>query len=91
MVDLDEACRRQQVGEGWFATLDDVPRQALSMSVRQIMKSRRIVCTVPDARKAEAVRNAVRGPVSNLCPASILQTHPACTLFLDPAAAAGLG
>lgn len=91
VVDLDEACRRQQVGEGWFATLDDVPRQALSMSVRQIMKSRRIVCTVPDARKAEAVRNAVRGPVSNLCPASILQTHPACTLFLDPAAAAGLG
>ena len=90
LVDLDGACRRQQVGEGWFATLDDVPRQAFSMSIPQIMKSRRIVCTVPDARKAEAVKNAVEGAVSNLCPASILQAHPACALFLDPAAASGL-
>jgi glucosamine-6-phosphate deaminase len=91
VVDLDEACRRQQVGEGWFAALDDVPRQALSMSIPQIMKSRRIVCTVPDARKAAAVRGAVEGPVTNLCPASVLQRHPDCALFLDLASAAGLG
>ena len=91
VVELDEACRRQQVGEGWFATLDDVPKRALSMSVPQIMKSRRIVCTVPDSRKADAARNVVEGPVSNLCPASILQRHPDCSLFLDPASAAGLG
>jgi len=90
VVNLDEACRHQQVGEGWFATLADVPKQALSMSVPQIMKSARVVCTVPDARKAAAVRNAVKGPVSNLCPASILQKHPDCTIFLDPAAAQGL-
>jgi len=90
VVRLDEACRRQQVGEGWFATLGDVPRLALSMSIRQIMKSRRIVCTVPDERKAAAVRNAVKGPISNSCPASILQKHPECMLVLDPAAASRL-
>lgn len=90
VVDLDEACRRQQVGEGWFATLEDVPKQALSMSIPQIMQSRQIVCTVPDARKAVAVKHAVKGPVTNLCPASVLQEHPACTMFLDPASAAGL-
>jgi len=90
VVELDPVCRHQQVGEGWFATLDDVPKRALSMSVPQIMKSRRIVCTVPDARKAKAVQGAVKGPVSNRCPASILQQHPDCSMFLDPAAAAGL-
>jgi glucosamine-6-phosphate deaminase len=87
VVHLDEACRRQQLGEGWFATLDDVPRQAISMSVRQILKSRQIIGTVPDARKAEAVRNAVEGPVGPQHPASILQQHPATTLYLDEAAA----
>ena len=58
VVDLDEACRRQQLGEGWFPSLADVPRQAISMSIRQIMKSDAIVCTVPDRRKAAAVRAA---------------------------------
>lgn len=90
VVKLDEACRRQQVGEGWFATMDAVPTHALSMSIRQIMKSRRIVCTVPDARKADAVRKTVKGAVSDLCPASILQEHPACGLFLDRSSAGGL-
>jgi glucosamine-6-phosphate deaminase len=90
VVTLDEACRRQQLGEGWFPTLEDVPRQAISMSIRQILKSKRIVCTVPDQRKAEAVQNAVRGPVTNRVPASILQTHSTCDLFLDEAAAAGI-
>jgi glucosamine-6-phosphate deaminase len=88
VVDLDEACRRQQLGEGWFPTLEDVPRQAISMSIRQIMKSRTIVCTVPDARKAVAVQGAVEGPVTNLLPSSILQEHPACDLYLDRPAAA---
>jgi glucosamine-6-phosphate deaminase len=83
VVNLDEACRRQQLGEGWFKTLEAVPKQAISMSVQQIMKSRRIVCTVPDKRKAKAVRDAAEGPVTNKCPASILQDHPSCALLLD--------
>ncbi len=88
VVNLDEACRRQQLGEGWFPTFDDVPTQAISMSIRQIMKSAAIVCTVPDARKAVAVQKAVEGLVMNLHPSSILQQHPQCELFLDEPAAA---
>ena len=87
LVELDPACRRQQLGEGWFPTFDAVPRQAISMSIRQIMKSAAIVCTVPEQRKAEAVRDSVEGPVTPHVPASILQTHPNCSLFLDEAAA----
>ncbi len=90
VVDLDEACRRQQLGEGWFPTLEDVPAQAISMSIRQILKSRAIVCTVPDARKARAVALALEGPVTPQVPASILQTHEVCDIYLDTAAAAGL-
>jgi glucosamine-6-phosphate deaminase len=88
VVQLDEACRRQQVGEGWFASLADVPTRAISISVRQILASREIVCVVPDARKAEAVRNCLAGPVSPMAPASILQTHPNTTVYLDTASAA---
>jgi glucosamine-6-phosphate deaminase len=87
LVDLDEACRRQQFSEGWFPTLDDVFRKAISMSVRQIMRSAAIICTVPDQRKARAARNAIEGPVTPEVPASILQEHPEATIFLDPAAA----
>lgn len=87
VVDLDEACRRQQLGEGWFPTLDTVPRQAISMSIRQIMRSEAVVCTVPDARKALAVQKAVEGPVTNAVPSSILQQHPRCDLYLDAPAA----
>jgi glucosamine-6-phosphate deaminase len=83
IVTLDEQCRKQQLGEGWFNTFEDVPEQAISMSIRQIMKSKHIVCSVPDARKAMAVKNTVEQPVSNRYPASILQMHPACTLYLD--------
>jgi glucosamine-6-phosphate deaminase len=90
VVNLDEACRRQQVGEGWFAGLDDVPTQALSMSVRQILKSRQIFCMVPDARKAAAVQAALEGPVTPQVPASILQTHGDMRLYLDPASASRL-
>lgn len=83
VVDLDEACRKQQLGEGWFPTLEDVPKKAVSMSVRQIMKSRSIICTVPDERKAKAVFDSITGPVSNMCPASILQQHSDCNWYLD--------
>ena len=88
VVALDDACRRQQLGEGWFASLDEVPRRAISMSVRQILKSREVLCVVPDARKARAVRACLEGAVSPRHPASILQEHPRATVFLDPPAAA---
>jgi len=83
VVALDEACRRQQLGEGWFKTLEDVPRQAISMSVRQIMKSSAIICAVPDARKAKAVKLCLEGPVSPLAPSSILQQHQQAWIYLD--------
>jgi glucosamine-6-phosphate deaminase len=87
IVDLDEACRRQQVGEGWFPTFEDVPRRAISMSIRQIMKAEAIVCVVPDERKAEAVAASLTGPVTPHVPASILQQHPNVRIFLDLASA----
>jgi glucosamine-6-phosphate deaminase len=87
IVDLDEACRKQQLGEGWFDRLEDVPKQAISMSVTQIMKSKHIVCSVPDERKALAVANCLNQEVSNFYPASILQNHASCSLFLDKASA----
>jgi glucosamine-6-phosphate deaminase len=88
VVKLDEACRRQQLGEGWFATLGDVPRRAISMSVRQILKAKKILCIVPDARKAKAVKACFEGEISPLVPASILRTHPDTTLYLDAQSAA---
>lgn len=90
LVELDDACRRQQFGEGWFPTFDAVPKQAISMSVRQILKSHDIICTVPDERKAAAVKGAVEGSVTADCPASVLQRHPRVQLFLDEPAAGRL-
>jgi glucosamine-6-phosphate deaminase len=90
VVTLDEACRRQQMGEGWFKTMDDVPKQAISMSVRQIMKSKAIICTVPDERKAAAVKGSVEGPVSNMLPGSMLQRHENASIYLDEPAASQL-
>lgn len=87
VVNLDEPCRRQQLNEGWFDTLESVPAQAISMSIRQIMKSAHIICSVPDERKAQAVKNSLEQEVSNLFPASILQQHGNCTFFLDKASA----
>lgn len=83
VVELDEICRRQQVGEGWFADISDVPTHAISMSPRQIMKAREIVAVVPDQRKAKAVRLCLEGEVRPEAPASILREHPNATLFLD--------
>ncbi len=88
VVRLDEACRRQQMGEGWFASLEDVPERAISMSIRQILKSREILCMVPDERKAQAVRDCLELEVSPLHPASILQRHPRTTVYLDRPSAA---
>ncbi len=83
IVELDEACRKQQLGEGWFKSMDEVPRQAISMSIKQILKSKNIICSVPDQRKAVAVKNSIEQPVSNLFPATALQLHPNCTCYLD--------
>ena len=91
VVDLDDACRNQQLGEGWFPTFDDVPNTAISMSITQIMKSKAIICVAPDARKAEAIKGTVDGPVSPQVPASIMQEHAGCTLYVDTASAAQLG
>lgn len=87
IVELDEACVRQQVGEGWFANISEVPRRAISMSVRQILKAKEIVCVVPDARKAAAVKLCFDGEISPMAPASILRTHSAATIYLDRASA----
>lgn len=87
VVELDDACRRQQLGEGWFSSLTEVPTRAVSMSVRQILKSATIICTVPDKRKAEAVRGAMEAGISSAVPASILRSHPDWRLFLDQPAA----
>lgn len=88
VVTLDEACRRQQLGEGWFPTLADVPQRAISMSIRQILKAKKIVCIVPDARKANPVKACFDGEITPLAPASILRTHPDTTVYLDVHSAA---
>jgi len=88
IVELNEACRAQQMGEGWFKSIEEVPRYAISMSVKQILKSKQIICSVPDSRKAIAVKNTLEQPVSNLYPASILQLHPNCSYYLDSSSAA---
>jgi glucosamine-6-phosphate deaminase len=87
VVDLDDACRKQQLGEGWFACLADVPKKAISMSIPQIMKTKTLILSVPDKRKADAVKKTVEGPISPLCPASIARQHPQCMLLLDREAA----
>ena len=83
LVTLDDACRRQQVGEGWFTSISKVPRKAISMSIRQILKSREIICIVPDARKARAVKSCFEGEITPMAPASILRRHDHTTVYLD--------
>src|SRR5262249_27362711 len=91
IVSLDEACRRQQVNEGWFNELSEVPREAISMSVHQILKAKEIIAVVPDTRKAPAVKACLEGEISPLAPASILRTHSNTTIFLDKHSASLLG
>src|SRR5262249_52017141 len=88
VVRLDEACRRQQVGEGWFKSIDEVPERAITMSIRQILKARAIVAVVPESRKAAAVRMCLEGDVSPTAPASILRTHDDASLYVDTESAA---
>ncbi len=83
IVELDYACRKQQVGEGWFASVDEVPKHAISISIPQILKAKEILCIVPDKRKAEAVKACLEGPMSPSAPASALRAHPNTTIFLD--------
>lgn len=91
IVDLDEACRQQQVGEAWFANISQVPKQAISMSARQILKAKEILAVVPDRRKAEAIKKCLEGEISPIAPASILRTHPNATIYLDTNSASLLG
>ena len=91
VVELDQACRRQQLNEGWFANLDAVPRKAISMSVRQILRAKEIIAVVPDARKATAVRDCLQGEISPLAPASILRRHANTSVYLDKASSSLLG
>jgi glucosamine-6-phosphate deaminase len=91
IVNLDEACRQQQVGEAWFADLSQVPKQALSMSAKQILKAKEILAVVPDKRKARAVKACFEGEISPMAPASILRRHPNATVYLDTNSASMLG
>jgi len=91
IVELDEACRQQQVGEAWFADISKVPKQALSMSAKQILKAREILAVVPDKRKAQAVKDCFEGEISPMAPASILRRHPNATVYLDTNSASLLG
>lgn len=90
VVTLDERCRKQQVGEGHFRTLEDVPRQAITLTCTGLMRSENLICCVPEARKAEAVRNALEGEIATSCPGSLLRTHPHATIYLDRDSAARL-
>ena len=83
VVSLNEACRRQQMGEGWFPEVSDVPEKAISMSIKQIMKSKTLICSVPDLRKAKAVKKTVQNPITPETPASILRNHELVWLYLD--------
>ena len=87
VVELDEACRNQQLGEGWFPSFDDVPKEAVTLTITAIMNCEAISCVVPDERKSQAVYNSLYGDISTSCPASILRTHPETVLFLDKASA----
>jgi glucosamine-6-phosphate deaminase len=88
VVNMAESARRQQVGEGHFATLDDVPLQALTLTIPALLKPPHVLAVVPEARKAAAVRDALEGPVTPHCPASILRTCSHAKLYLDPDSAA---
>lgn len=90
LVTLDEACKKQQTGEGWFPTLDDVPDQALTLTIPAILNCNTISCVVPDQRKAEAVRNTLYNEISTDCPATILRKHPKTRIFLDSGSASKL-
>jgi glucosamine-6-phosphate deaminase len=90
VVELDDACRKQQLGEGWFPTFEDVPTHALSLTITAILRCKHISCVVPDERKAEAVFNTINAEISTACPATILRTHANTILYLDKNSASKL-
>ncbi|SFF56123.1 glucosamine-6-phosphate deaminase [Sunxiuqinia elliptica] len=90
VVELDEACRLQQLGEGWFPTLSDVPKEALSLTIPAIMRAKKISCVVPGIQKAKAVFNTLNQEISTACPATILREHPHAILYLDRLSSADL-
>jgi glucosamine-6-phosphate deaminase len=90
IVDLDHACRQQQVGEGWFSNFEACPSKAISMTIFGILRSARIICSVPDERKAQAVANSLDGPLTSMVPGSMLRQHSDVTLVLDDASASRL-
>src|SRR5262249_23576073 len=90
LVELDEPCRRQQLGEGWFASLDEVPRMAMTQTIPTLLAARLVLCIVPELRNAPAVRAALEGPVATSCPASILRRQRQAILYLDSQSASGL-
>jgi glucosamine-6-phosphate deaminase len=87
---LDERCRKQQVGEGHFAALEEVPQKAITLTCTGLMRSENLICCVPEGRKAEAVHNALEGEIATNCPGSLLRTHPHATIYLDSDSAAQL-
>lgn len=87
---LDTACRNQQVGEGWFATLNDVPQQALTLTIPTLLKVPKLIVSVPEKRKAAIIRRTILDPISTACPSTILRTHPDATLYLDAESASEL-
>ena len=87
-VGLDDACRRQQVGEGHFPGLGSVPKEAVTVTCPGLFRARRWICCVPEHRKAHAIRGALEGPVTTACPGSLVQKHPAASVFLDADSAA---
>jgi glucosamine-6-phosphate deaminase len=90
VVNLDPACRQQQVNEGWFETLADVPKCALTLTIPTILRVPRLIVSVPGKRKAQSVRRTFDDPISTACPSTILRTHPNTTLYLDCESAAEL-
>ena len=90
VVTLDAECRQQQVAEGWFPTVEDVPLQALTLTIPTILNVRKLIVSIPGRRKAQSVRRALLDPISTACPATILRSHPDVTLYLDQESAAEL-
>ncbi len=87
VVTLDDGCRRQQVNEGHFPTVGEVPAEAMTVTIPALLRAGRVLAMVPEARKAEPVRAALEGPIGTACPASILQRTPHAKVFLDPESA----
>jgi glucosamine-6-phosphate deaminase len=90
LADLDQACRAQQVAEGWFPSIDAVPAQAITLTIPALFQVPKLIASVPGKRKAHIVRRVIEEPISTACPATILKTHPDATVYLDDESSAEL-